>query len=96
MGVSAKEKEVRKWVIEGLTGQERCTKPFVLTVDKTAKCHSSPHREGQSTVENAIKNIDRQEETDIRNKYLISQKSSRRFSQSPFFILKISKHRFCT
>ena len=68
-----------------MTGQERCIKPFVLTVDKNAKCHSSPQREGLSTVENAIKNIDRQEETDISNKYLISQKSIRRFLIILFF-----------
>jgi hypothetical protein len=59
-----------------MTGhQEQCTKLFVLTVEKNAKCHSSPQRDGQSTVERVGKNIDRQEEIDIRNKYLISQKS---------------------
>ena len=55
-----------------MTGQEQCIKPLVLTVDKNAKYHSCPRKEGQSTVENAIKNIDLQEETDIRKKYLIS------------------------
>ena len=59
---------MRKWVIEILTGQEQCIKLFVLTVGKNVKCHSSPLREGQSTVENATENVDRQEEAteDIR------------------------------
>ena len=55
------------------------------TVDKNAKYHSSPQREGQSTVENAIKSIDHQEEIDIRNKYLISLKSYKRFLITLFF-----------
>ena len=59
-----------------MTGhQEQCTKLLVLTVVKNAKCHSGPRKEGQSTVKRVGKNIDRQEEIDIRNKDLISQKS---------------------
>ena len=59
-------------------------------VDKNAKYHSSPQREGQSTVENAIKSIDHQEETDIRNKYLISQKSYKRFLNTFFLFFYIN------
>jgi len=67
-----------KWVLETMTGREQCIRLLVLTVEKNAKYHSSPQREGQSTVENAIKNTDRQEETeDISKQYLISQKSYR-------------------
>jgi hypothetical protein len=39
-------------------------------VEKNAKYHSSPQREGQSTAERVGKNIDRQEENieeDIKN-----------------------------
>jgi len=61
-----------------MTGQEPCIRQLVLTVEMSVKYPSSPQKEGQSTVENAIKNIDHQEENlgDIRNKYPISQKSS--------------------
>jgi len=75
-----------KWVIETLTGHpEQWRKPFVRTVEKNAKCHSRPRKEGQSTVKRVGKNIDRREETDIRRKYLISQKSPRRFLLTSFF-----------
>ena len=66
-----------KWVIETMTGQEQCIRQLVLIVETNVKYHSSPQKEGQSIVENAIKNIDHREENlgDIRNKYPISQKS---------------------
>ncbi len=49
----------------------------MLIVETNVKYHSSPQKEGQSIVENAIKNIDHREENlgDIRNKYQVSQKS---------------------
>ena len=49
----------------------------MLIVETNVKYHSSPQREGQSTVENVIKNIDHREETeDIRKRSPVSQKSS--------------------
>ena len=45
-----------------MTDREQCIKLLVLTVKKNAKYHSSPQREGRSTVEHATKNIDPQEE----------------------------------
>ena len=68
-----KKRSEEKWVIETLTGQEQCIKQLVRTVETNAKYHSRPQREGQSTVENAIKNIDhREERVDISKQYLIS------------------------
>ena len=63
-----------KWVIETMTGQEQCIRQLVLIVETNVKYHSSPQKEGQSTVENAIKNIDHRDENlgDISKPYLIS------------------------
>jgi len=48
-----------------MTGhQERSIKRFVRTVDRNAKCHSSPQKDGQSSVKRVGRNIDRHEETD--------------------------------
>ena len=60
-----------------MTGQEQCIRQLVLTVEMNVKYHSNQQKEGQSTVENVIKNIDHREENlgDIRNKYQVSQKS---------------------
>ena len=60
-----------------MTGQEQCIRQLVLTVEMNVKYHSNQQKEGQSIVENVIRNIDHQEENleDIRNKYQISQKS---------------------
>jgi hypothetical protein len=61
-----------------MTGHhEQCTRLFVRTVDRNAKCHSCPRKEGQSTAKRVGRNIDRHEETDIRHTYLVSQKSQR-------------------
>ena len=59
-------------------------------MDKNAKYHSYPQREGQSTVEHVGRNTDLQEETDIRNKYLISQKSYKRFLNTFFLFFYIN------
>ena len=45
-----------------MTDRERCIRPFVPTAAKNAKYHSSPPREGRSTVESAIENEGRHEE----------------------------------
>ncbi len=56
-----------------MTGQEQCIRLLVLTVMKNAKCHSNRQKDDRSTVENAIKNTDPQDETeDISKQYLIS------------------------
>jgi hypothetical protein len=38
------------------TAQEKCTKLFAVTVNKTAKCHSSRQKENQSIVKTATPN----------------------------------------
>jgi hypothetical protein len=62
-----------KWVIETMTGQEQCIRQLVQIVETNVKYHSNQQKEGQSTVENAIKNIDHRDEIeDISKPYLIS------------------------
>jgi len=62
-----------KWVIETMTGQEQCIRQLVQIVEMNVKYHSNQQKEGQSTVENAIKNIDHRDEIeDISKPYLIS------------------------
>jgi len=70
-----------------MDGQEPCIRLLVLTVEKNVKYHSSPQKEGQSTVENAIKDTGRRDETeDISKQYLISQKSYIISNSSLFFV----------
>jgi len=53
-------------VTDSTDHQERCTKRFVLIVERKPKCHSNQHKEDLFTAGNALTSTDRDIESSSR------------------------------